>query len=298
MSEVLALENLYTKVLASFEAEPWEGGESPQPFGWREGEVQLVTPGRIVWTPGGPSGAFGEFLPARQPGRNPRPFVTIGELFTLYVSANDAADPENEQKQYHATRTLFNRWYRAAYEAAYGTFEVIDSSWNTRGKTRTDRRYGAELVVTIAIQAPIMANADGLVNPYRDNPGGGYPARGEGVASVLNVDENFSTSITIPEVEAATTDEITLFGVFDVDGVSIEEGDLVLVWKQSNMDDNGVYVVQSGAWIRSDLMTDPKQGFFVHVNHGDTYSGAGFTLVTSNPITVGVSPLAFEKTSP
>lgn len=57
--------------------------------------------------------------------------------------------------------------------------------------------------------------------------------------------------VTIPEtVTAATTGNVTLATLQAVDGVSLKEGNIVLVKDQTNKVENGIYVVSSGAWSR------------------------------------------------
>lgn len=53
------------------------------------------------------------------------------------------------------------------------------------------------------------------------------------------------------EVKVATTGNITLSGTQTIDDVTVVAGDRVLVWLQTNLAQNGIYVVSAGAWTRA-----------------------------------------------
>lgn len=160
MAIVLALPKLFTDVSALVTA------TTPGvvcAFGWREPykHVAGASAARLVFVPGDANGSLGEDLPARNIGRNPRPIATLGELFHVFVTAYDASAPENELAQYKAARILFDEWRRAMHVAAHGTFEIQSARWNT---DKTERRYGAEIVVTCAIQSMIPDAEDGSLS--------------------------------------------------------------------------------------------------------------------------------------
>lgn len=94
-------------------------------------------------------------------------------------------------------------------------------------------------------------------------------------------------------VRAATTGNITLSGTQTVDGVVLSEGDRVLVKNQTPAEsDNGIYVVASGVWSRSedaDTGSDLTAGAFVFVEEGNDYADTGWVLSTDDPITVGAT---------
>jgi hypothetical protein len=99
-------------------------------------------------------------------------------------------------------------------------------------------------------------------------------------------------------VRVATTANITLSGEQTIDGVSAVAGDRVLVKNQTDAEDNGIYVVASGAWARSadaDSDADVNAGLFTFVEEGTTLADTGWVLTTNNPITVGTTELAFSQ---
>lgn len=161
MSDTLALEKLYDDVVARFVADAAEedppGTPPAQAFGWRSPAHRAGTMPRIVWVPGDDaSGDLGAFLPARNPGRNPRPLQTLGELVTVYIEAVDLTDPENERAQYRAARLLFDAWLRAVYLAARGTYAIRSQRWLD---DRATRRYGATIRVVLVLEAMVPDHA-------------------------------------------------------------------------------------------------------------------------------------------
>lgn len=101
-------------------------------------------------------------------------------------------------------------------------------------------------------------------------------------------------------VRVATTANITLSGTQTIDGVALSVGDRVLVKDQSTGSQNGIYTVQSGAWVRATDFNSPAQavtGTQVFVNAGSTNSLKTFYLATSNPIVPGTTALTFTANS-
>lgn len=97
-------------------------------------------------------------------------------------------------------------------------------------------------------------------------------------------------------VRAATTANITLSGVQTIDGVSLAAGDRVLVKNQSTASQNGLYTVNSGAWVRTvdaDENAEVTQGLAVSVVLGTANARTTYILTTADPITVGTTALTF-----
>ncbi len=283
MSTILALTKLYDDVVARMDADALAAGATvvPQAFGWRSPAQQPRAP-RIVWVPGDDTGgALGDVRAARSPGRNARPLVTLGELFTVYLEAVDTTAPEDERAQYQAARELFDAWLRAVYLAARGTFQIRAASWVIE---RKERRYGATVRVLGEIEAMVPDAAFGVAP---------VDTRGE-----IDVDElDASETLTPPpRVLVATTAAIALSGVQTIDGLELAVGDRVLVREQADPAEHGLYTVASGAWTRTaDVLAS---GFVVHVNYGDTWADVDFEITTADPITPGVTPITFERISP
>jgi hypothetical protein len=105
-----------------------------------------------------------------------------------------------------------------------------------------------------------------------------------------------NTGIKQP-VRAATTGNITLSGQQTIDGVACVAGDRVLVKSQTVTADNGIYVVDTGAWSRAkdfNGVYDIVKGTTVFVTDG---AGAPhyYRVSTENPITIGTSAITFAS---
>jgi hypothetical protein len=277
MTVVLALEQLYDAVAARFAA---EGTAGEFVFGWRTPAQQHTGP-RLAWVPGDPSGSLGRWLPARNPGRAPRPIGTLGELFTVHLSAQDPDAPEDERAQYKITRLLFDAWYRAVYLAARGTFEILSTNWID---AKNIRRFGAALRVVVQLQAELPDA------PVRFAP---FKVRGEFQLDDLDQTESIETEPAPPEIDTATTGDVALTGEQTIDDIAVVQDDVVLAWQQTDPVENGLYVVKTGAWERTDDAL--IFGFFVRVAVGTQHGGSSFQLTTPDPIVVDETPLTFEK---
>lgn len=101
-------------------------------------------------------------------------------------------------------------------------------------------------------------------------------------------------------VKAATTANITLSGEQTIDGVACVTDDRVLVKNQTTGSENGIYVVDTGAWTRAkdfNGVYDIVSGTMVRVNQGSANANAWFVVSTSDPITIGTTSLSFSRES-
>ena len=93
----------------------------------------------------------------------------------------------------------------------------------------------------------------------------------------------------------ATTANITLSGEQGIDGVAVISEDRVLVKNQSDTTTNGIYVCQSGTWVRApdfDGLLDVVQGTIVNIASGTVNAKTAYQLTTASPV-VGTSALVF-----
>lgn len=98
-------------------------------------------------------------------------------------------------------------------------------------------------------------------------------------------------------VRAASTAALTLSGEQTVDGVALVTGNRVLVKDQADGTENGIYVVDTGAWSRAkdfDGTYDVVKGTIVLVTDGAT-GVRYYRITTENDITIGTTAIAFEQ---
>lgn len=99
-------------------------------------------------------------------------------------------------------------------------------------------------------------------------------------------------------VRAATSANISLSGLQTIDGVALTAGDRVLVKSQSTGTQNGIYLAQTSAWIRStdlDEDTEVRPGIAVVVTEGATQSETMWLLTNDGTVTVGGTALTFSN---
>lgn len=108
--------------------------------------------------------------------------------------------------------------------------------------------------------------------------------------------QGLTTSVAVkpPCITVATTN-ITLSGLQTISGVTVTEGDRVLVKGQSTAADNGIYNASTGAWTRAldfDGDLDAVSGTRVLVRSGSS-SAIEYELTTADPIVIGTTALTF-----
>jgi len=103
-------------------------------------------------------------------------------------------------------------------------------------------------------------------------------------------------------VLVATTGNIPLSGLSSVDGILLYGNERVLVKDQISKATNGIYIANSGSWVRaSDFNGVPNgevsQGALIPVLSGTTNINTSWILVTKDPISLGTTELEFTKFS-
>jgi len=102
-------------------------------------------------------------------------------------------------------------------------------------------------------------------------------------------------------VRVATTVAITIasdLGVGDsIDGVTLADGDRVLVKNQTDASQNGIYVAGSSPARSGDAnaSADVTSGMFCFVEEGTVNGDNGFVLTTNDPITLDTTDLTFTQ---
>jgi hypothetical protein len=128
------------------------------------------------------------------------------------------------------------------------------------------------------------------------------PVNPQDAATKAYVDAARSGLDVKSSVRVATTENITLSGTQTIDGVALSVGNRVLVKDQGTGSANGIYVVASGSWARSeDADNNPgsevTSGMFTFVEEGTLNSDSGWVLTTNDPITLGTTSLSFAQFS-
>jgi hypothetical protein len=168
VADTLAVTALFNAVVVQFTA---DSTNTPNVFGWRAKNQQLVTGRRIVWVPGDDSsGSIGRIsAPRKEPGL-PRPIANLDELVTVYVHSGEVPISEDESKAYYAARVLFDAWFRAVYRYAHGNIQIVGTpSWVT---DKLERREGATIRCVLAVGAFIPDRPLGITDPIQQYPTG------------------------------------------------------------------------------------------------------------------------------
>lgn len=130
------------------------------------------------------------------------------------------------------------------------------------------------------------------------------PTSDQDAATKAYVDAARSGLDVKQSVRVATTSANTaliLSGLQTIDGVSLAEGDRILVKDHVAAYVNGIYVVTGfGSWTRAtDANTSDKvtSGMFTFVSEGTVNADSGWVLTTNDTITLGTTSLAFAQFS-
>lgn len=165
------------------------------------------------------------------------------------------------------------------------TVAVDDSFVLTTGDTMSgDLDMGSNSITSLADPT---ADSDGANKGYVD-----------AVAEGLDIKES---------VVICTETNIDLTSSTDpnpVDGVTLSDGDRVLLKEQTDGTENGIYVATTATdpstWTRApdaDEDAEVTSGMFVFIEGGNTHANQGFVLITTDPITLGTTSLDFAQFS-
>ena len=101
-------------------------------------------------------------------------------------------------------------------------------------------------------------------------------------------------------VRAIAITNVSLTGIQVVDGVSLVDGNRVLLTGQTDSTVNGIYIVRAGAWLRSpDATTNAAvtPGMFTFVEEGTVNADTGWVLASDGATVLGTTPLLFTQFS-
>jgi len=176
------------------------------------------------------------------------------------------------------------------------TLTISDATTSTSGlfsatdKTKLDAATASNTANTL-----VLRDASG-------NFKASDPLADQDVATKSYVDAARAGLDVKQSVRAATTGAITLDNTTtSIDGVTLADGDRVLVKNQGTLSQNGIYVVStSGAWTRStdaDETGELTAGAFVFVEEGTDNADSGWVVTTDGTITIGSSSIEFAQFS-
>jgi hypothetical protein len=152
----------------------------------------------------------------------------------------------------------------------------------------------------------VKNNADGEVednitlNGTATITGLPLPVNPSDAASKEYVDANVQGLDPKESVRALADSNVVLTGTQTIDGVSLAAGERVLLTGQTTPSENGIWLVQAGAWTRpSDFETgDTVAGAFTFVEEGTTYGDTGWLCTSDQGAdVVDTDPLTFTQFS-
>ena len=145
-------------------------------------------------------------------------------------------------------------------------------------------------------------NDDGTISGLND------PSSDQDAATKAYTD-SIAQGLDIKESVVATTDgtNIDLTSSADpgsIDGVTLSDGDRILLKDQTTAAENGVYEATTAAdpssWARATDVDEDEEvdaGMFVFVEEGTSFANKGFVLVSDDPLVVGADDLQFSQFS-
>lgn len=149
--------------------------------------------------------------------------------------------------------------------------------------TVTDYTSAVEITVDPGVLAAVYVTATGVERVFKAD------------SIVLPADTSYT-------VRVATTANITISTALNsgdvIDGITLADGDLVLVKNQTTKAENGVYVVDAVPYRATDFDdggTEVFAGILLTVTEGTANGDSLWILTTNNPITVGTTALVFSK---
>ena len=200
----------------------------------------------------------------------------------------------------------------AAYDDTNGkvnlslnTTGVTIGTWSkvtvdTYGRVTAGTNLSGEEIKTMLGYTPVNKAGDvmlGMLTLSADPTTNLHAATKGYVDTSINTLTTLVNLVSKPAVRVATTQNIaTLSGLLTIDGVTVANGDRVLVKDQNTPSQNGIYVAASGSWARA---TDAVQGqlvpgAYVTVLNGNSWSGYSFICNNGTQITVGVTDVTFN----
>ena len=124
------------------------------------------------------------------------------------------------------------------------------------------------------------------------------PVSGTDAATKNYVDAAISGLSWKTSANVATTSNITLSGTQIIDSILVDVGNRVLVKNQTTTSQNGIYIVETGTWLRASDSSTASQinGEAVYIVGGLVNANTGWTE-TATVTTVGTDPITYAQFS-
>jgi hypothetical protein len=217
--------------------------------------------------------------------------------------ARNAVSGDGVYISYNSGTGVFSLDTANAATVAYVDGEVLDAANaasdanNTLSNTLTAAYESADNALSNTLTAAYESADNALSNTLT----AAYESADNTVITTLRGEISAaSQGLDIKDsVRAATTENITLSGEQEVDGVSLVTGDRVLVKSQTSGAENGIYVVDEDAWVRADDAVDGNltPGSFTFVEEGNVNADSGFVISTDGTIVVGTTSIVWTQFS-
>jgi hypothetical protein len=154
-------------------------------------------------------------------------------------------------------------------------------------------------VLTFAAVQAVLAAATGAISVNGQRiTSVGTPAAGTDAVNKIYVDMLAYGLDWKGSCRLATTANVGLSGLANIDGVTPLANDRILVKNQSTGGENGIWIAAAGSWTRAtdaDVDAEVTAGLTTMVTEGATNANTGWTLTTADPIVVGTTALTFTQ---
>ena len=193
--------------------------------------------------------------------------------------------------------TAINNSAIGASTPSTGAFTAVTvDNLTVNGNTITSTDTNGNINLNPNGTGTVDVNTSRIVNVT--DPTGAQDAATKAYVDAVKVGLDFKDSVRV-----ATTGNITIASDLNVgdaiDGVTLANGDRVLVKDQSTGSQNGIYTAGASPARATDADADAEvtAGLFVFVEEGTANSDNGYVLTTDGTITVGSTALTFTQFS-
>ena len=250
--------------------------------------------------------------------------ATIGETFTieggegidtsatgttLTITGEDASDSNKGVASFDSTDFTVSSGAVSANAITLGSssLNLGETTTAIAGLTQLDvdniRVNGNEISSTDTNgDISLNPNGSGVVNVNNSRISNVTdPTQAQDAATKAYVDAVKQALDIKDSVRVATTAAITIASDLNVgdaiDGVTLADGDRVLVKNQTTASENGIYIAGSSPVRSADANTSAEvtSGMFCFVEEGTVNGDNGFVLTTNDPITLDTTDLTFTQ---